>query len=284
MRSDIQQIAAPSRVQPLRRRERPPQPGDVSLERFRGRSRGRPVVEILDQPVCRDDLPAMEKKDGKQRALPGPAQEDGSSVVVDLEWTQDSKVHWFAATVRYPPAAVRQLPGSILTPVDRNGRSAPEEAAMRLSLHRTIAGLALILTAAATMAGGALASSTPAPDWFERAVNRHVAETQSATIDAHQRAGGTLISASSTAVAPPDWFERAVNRLRAERSSAPLDAHQRGLFAIRSVAIEPALPGVSDDGFAWGDAALGAVAALAIVLLGGAAAMSVRHRKRVALP
>jgi len=154
---------------------------------------------------------------------------------------------------------------------------------MRLSIRQTIVGFVLALTAAAIVASGALASPGPAPDWFERAVNRHLAETQGAALDAHQRAG-TSISASSTVVAPPDWFERTVNRLRAERSSAPLDAHQRGLFGSGSVAVEPAPPGVSDDGFAWGDAALGAVAALALILLGGVAAMSARHRKRVVLP
>ena len=135
-------------------------------------------------------------------------------------------------TVRYPPAAVRQLPGSILTPVDRNERSAPEEAAMRLSLHRTIAGLALILTAAAN-GGGALASSTPAPDWFERAINRHLAETQSATVDAHQRAGGTRRSRRRRRCRPARLVRAGRQPAPRRALSAPLDAHRRVLFGIR---------------------------------------------------
>jgi hypothetical protein len=148
---------------------------------------------------------------------------------------------------------------------------------------QTIATLTLMVTlVGTTMAAGALAAAGPAPDAFERAVNRQVDGAASQTADAHGRTAETS-SAATQVAAPPDWFERTANRLVAERASAPLDSHQRTRYVSSVVSPAPAPTVAPGDGFAWGDALLGATAAL-VVVLGAAAALSIRHRRSVVLP
>ena len=92
----------------------------------------------------------------------------------------------------------------------------------------------------------------------------------------------------------PDAFERAVN---ARLSTPPPDAFERAVNnalrpddrgTVRGPAVgapqATAAPSLTTaDGFQWDDAAVGASVALAILLLGAALALTIRHRGRVIL-
>jgi hypothetical protein len=140
-----------------------------------------------------------------------------------------------------------------------------------------VAGLATCLIAAAVLTSGALAAQPT--DVLERAAARHLEGIPTENVDAHQRAD----TGGLTVAAPPDWFERAASRLIAADSNSLVDAHERTTYGSGSPAAQdPAV--ASGDEFAWADAALGALVAFAVVLLGGATAIVLRQRKRVALP
>ena len=143
---------------------------------------------------------------------------------------------------------------------------------MRQSMRRTILGLTASFALAAALAGSALAVT--APDAFERAVNRSTVTPSGVAADAHQRAART------EAPAPPDWFERAAGRLATERSNVPLDASDRA-GTPGSTSTFQVSETSSANAFAWGDAALGAFAALAVAALVGGALIPLRHRRRV---
>ena len=65
----------------------------MCLERLGGGRRRAPVVQLLDQPVGRNDGVPAEQEDRQQRALARAAELDGASAAVDLERAQDPKVH-----------------------------------------------------------------------------------------------------------------------------------------------------------------------------------------------
>jgi hypothetical protein len=170
---------------------------------------------------------------------------------------------------------------------------------MKARVQGTVGAIAMMLTAAAVLAGGAQAdrpdnrggmlgvgsinAQTAVPDVFERAVGRQLNEL---TVGV----GGTT---SQTAVA--DVFERAV--LRQLDGSAVPDAFERAVLRESGVAMRPEDragtrgPGVlpltspapstaaGSDGFAWSEAAVGAGFTLGLVLLGGAAAVVIRQRR-----
>jgi hypothetical protein len=122
----LEDVAAATGLQALLRRERPPQPRDVCLQRLPGGRRRPPAVKILDQPVGGDDVPALKQQDREQGSLPRAAELERTSVVVDLERPQDPEVHCRAATGCNRPATVLQPERPIVRPVDRTGRSGRE--------------------------------------------------------------------------------------------------------------------------------------------------------------
>ena len=77
----------------------------------------------------------------------------------------------------------------------------------------------------------------------------------------------------------PDWFERTANQLIAAKANEPLDAHQRTTYGATSVSASP--ESGSPDGLSWSDAALGVIIGIGLATLGGAAAHSIRLRRRV---
>jgi hypothetical protein len=99
--------------------------------------------------------------------------------------------------------------------------------------------------------------------------------------------GGLLGVGAAQAVTPAsDVIDRAVQR-QAVAATAPVrvpDALDRAVFRESAAAVQPPVTSTSDGEFAWGDAFFGAAVALFIVLLGGATALTIRHRGRVILP
>ena len=133
---ELQDIAAAARPQPLPGAERLAQARDVGLEglhRSGGRERS---VEIFDQPVGRDDLACMEEQVREEGALTRATELDRPTVVLDLQFAQDSVFHSPAATGCNRAAAAPQPPASILPPVDRTGRSNRRRKQCRLGLIR----------------------------------------------------------------------------------------------------------------------------------------------------
>ena len=132
-------------------------------------------------------------------------------------------------------------------------------------------------------AARALADNTQAiasPDWIERAAARALSGDVVVPNDRRGRLGVGAVESSSQAVAP-DWFERAA--LRGATEARPDD--RGGLRGPGMVPTEtPTVTTDTGDGFRWGDAAFGAVAALGLVLLGVLAAVTIRNRSRVILP
>jgi hypothetical protein len=161
---------------------------------------------------------------------------------------------------------------------------------MTARTHQTIAALTLALTLSAVLVGGAQADrrgigakSTDVSDVFTRAVAR----TYSAqAVRPDDRAGlrGVGITPLATPVDLTDVFERAV--LRHNASGLPRPDDRAGLRGVGTplAASEPAATIVS-AGFQWADAAIGAAAALALVLIlaGSAAALGSHHRGRAIL-
>jgi hypothetical protein len=65
----------------------------MGLQRLRCRSRRLGSVEIIDQPVGRDDLTGMEEQVCEQGALARATELDCSTAVLDLQLAQDSVFH-----------------------------------------------------------------------------------------------------------------------------------------------------------------------------------------------
>jgi hypothetical protein len=95
------------------------------------------------------------------------------------------------------------------------------------------------------------------------------------TPDLIERAAARIVSAQ------PDLIERAALRSTAQSLRPDDRAGARGRGALTAVSLT-AVPR-TDDGFAWNDAAVGAVAMLGIVLLGAAATFAIRRREHLAL-
>jgi hypothetical protein len=90
------------------------------------------------------------------------------------------------------------------------------------------------------------------------------------------RAGTLGVGTGSRAVVVPDAFERAV--LRHPAPARPDDrAGARGVPSP-AAAHAPAGSGTADSEFRWNGAAFGAAIALVIVVLGGAATLTMRRR------
>jgi hypothetical protein len=163
---------------------------------------------------------------------------------------------------------------------------------MKAKAHRIVGLVGAGLATAVMLAGSVQAAERPddragllgvggaqvvtvAPDAVDRAVLRHA--TESAVVpDAFERA-------AARGVTPvPDALDRAVLR----ETGASVRPDDRGEARGPGIAPSGVTAGASasDDGFAWGDAFFGAAVALFIVLLGGATALTIRHRGRVILP
>ena len=54
--------------------------------------------ELVDQPVCRDDLVRAREQDGEQRPLPGAAERERTALLDDLERSQNAELHLFSST------------------------------------------------------------------------------------------------------------------------------------------------------------------------------------------
>ena len=93
------------------------------------------------------------------------------------------------------------------------------------------------------------------------------------------RGPGAIAGASTPG---PDWFERevatAVPVIHADDRSGLRGPDRAVLAAAPTPTIVP-----GDDGFAWDDAALSAVATLAVGVLLGAGAVSIRYRRALTL-
>jgi hypothetical protein len=68
------------------------EPDHVGLERVAGLPRRRLAEDVVDQPVQRDDVAAMEHERRQQRPLPRPRHPDGPSGDPDLERPQDAEL------------------------------------------------------------------------------------------------------------------------------------------------------------------------------------------------
>ena len=164
---------------------------------------------------------------------------------------------------------------------------------MKMQIQRTVAALALSLATAVVLVGGAQADrrdnragmlgtggatqATAVPDWFERAAARGDARV----VRPDDRAGMLGTGGARQATAVPDWFERAAARADAGIVHPDESAGIRGIGPVASGVV----PDVSaSPSFNWSDAAVGAGFALMLVLMGGVAAVTVRHRRHIILP
>ncbi len=80
----------------------------MCLERFRSCCWDSAAVQLVDQPVRRDDLTAVEQQDREERSLSGAAELEGSTVVENLQWAEDPELHCHAATGCNPRTASLQ--------------------------------------------------------------------------------------------------------------------------------------------------------------------------------
>ena len=53
--------------------------------------------ELVDEPVCRDDLVRTREQEGEQRPLPRAAERERTALLDDLEWSQDAELHVFSS-------------------------------------------------------------------------------------------------------------------------------------------------------------------------------------------
>src|SRR5262249_44194666 len=70
-----------------------PKPGDVHLDALRGRRRRFPVPDLLDQVLGGDGAPTPEQEESEERSLLVAAQRDRLTVFLDLERSEDPKLH-----------------------------------------------------------------------------------------------------------------------------------------------------------------------------------------------
>src|SRR5262245_39515909 len=69
------------------------QPRNVDLESLGGRSGRVPSPELLDQPVCGDDLVRMEEHEREQGTLVAASEPDGTVIVDDLQRPENPELH-----------------------------------------------------------------------------------------------------------------------------------------------------------------------------------------------
>jgi hypothetical protein len=146
---------------------------------------------------------------------------------------------------------------------------------MKAKAHRIVGLVGAGLATSVMLAGSVQAADRP--DDRGGLLGVGGAQAVTATPDAVDRA--VLRQAVETAVVP-DAFERA-----AARGVTPVpDALDRAVLRETGASVQQPITSAPDGGFEWGDAFFGAVVALFIVLLGGATALTIRHRGRVILP
>ena len=73
--------------------ERPPQPRDADLQRLHRAGLRALSPELVDQPVGRQRLVAMQEKQRQERPLLGARDRDHPALVEDLERSKDAEVH-----------------------------------------------------------------------------------------------------------------------------------------------------------------------------------------------
>ena len=89
--------------------------GDISAQRLPSTRRRRLAPQLVDQPVRRHDLIAVQQEDRQHRPLPLAAQHQPSTAVAHLEWTEDPIVHGSGCPMREPsppPPSARLRPGT----------------------------------------------------------------------------------------------------------------------------------------------------------------------------
>jgi hypothetical protein len=133
---------------------------------------------------------------------------------------------------------------------------------MKAKAHRIVGLVGAGLATAVVLAGSAQAADRP-----------------------DDRGGLLGVGGAQAVTVAPDAVDRAVLRHAAEVAPVRVpDALDRAVFRETAALVQPSVTSAPDGGFEWGDAFFGAVVALFVVLLGGAAALTIRHRGRVSLP
>lgn len=97
--------------------------------------------------------------------------------------------------------------------------------------------------------------------------------------------GAVAPGLGATSATAPDLIERAVAR-GSDASAGPSSVRPDDRGGARPIPIStstPLIAAVPVDGFRWGDAAIGAAFASAVLLLAGALALTIRQRRRFAL-
>jgi hypothetical protein len=143
------------------------------------------------------------------------------------------------------------------------------------AMAKRIVTIILTFVVSTVCVGTASAETSPPPDWFERAAARG----QNVSVIPNDRAGMLGVGGIALSQRPaPDWFERAA--LRA--TPGPANPDDRGGVRESSSGTVPQSQAFRiDDGFRWGDAALGAAAAVALLGLAIGTAATIRRRALV---
>ena len=79
------------------------------LQRVGGGSGRLCAPELVDEPVCRDDLVRTREQECEKRPLPRAAERERTALLDDLERSQDAELHVF------PPRLVLLLSGDANT-------------------------------------------------------------------------------------------------------------------------------------------------------------------------
>ena len=213
--------------------ERLPQPRDVSLEGLDGCGRGRLAPQLVDQQVRRDDLIRVEEEDGEQGALLRTADLDPSTVVGDLERTEDPVLH--PAPLR---VVVRGLQPTVADPQpSRNRPATPSElmADLRRVMSMTRIWCAVAAVCAVALAAGVSPAHAAFPGKNGKIAfisDRHGGDLDIWTMNPNGHRLANLTATSNADELWPNW--RADGRKIAFMSN-PRDRCQsrRGLRALR---------------------------------------------------
>ena len=112
-RLDAEQVAVSARDQVGVRRaavlERSAQLQDVVLDDLRGRRRRPLAPELVDDPIGRDRLIAMEEEKGEQGALLAAPERNLPFALANLERPENAEVHVASSGAMYPPRVRRPL-------------------------------------------------------------------------------------------------------------------------------------------------------------------------------
>jgi hypothetical protein len=223
-----------------------------------GRRIGRSLApQLVDHPIHRDDLAAVDQEDRQNRSLPATPQRHLPPVDQDLERAKNAEVHFAqppstdvttGGTGRLPgcyrqqPRVYRHLRGC--APMDRIGRSGARGALMRNGNHRLRRCVALATVVGAVAAPAAWAAPVDPP------------------IPGPSGSPGTS--------AP-----QAGNQPQAPYSSVNATAPPEPTLPST-----PAASSVSGEGFDWGDAGIGAGAGFAVTMIGLGGALVISSRRR----